>query len=330
MLSPFTEKEMFVRKKWRDMTFRKETFKVCFHTWKCEDTGEEFEDEHFAQLNYNQVINQYKEKYNIPYPDEIKSIREKYDLSAIKMSHVLGFGDNTYRQYEAGEVPTQANARLIQMAADPRKFLDMIDLSHALEGSALEKARRNAERLIDKADKEEAVVRNYLFDGKRRSRFTGFGKPNFEKFVEMIIYFCTNQRPWKTKLNKLLFYADFTFFKEYGVSISGSEYYAIDMGPVPDNFNSIFEYLTKTDLLKVYNKTFSDGGVGERYLPAREFNDKLFVEPELKILQSINDKFKDFSTQEMIDLSHEEIGWRQNSDDLHRPIDYLYAFELKN
>ena len=58
--------------------------------------------------------------------------------------------------------------------------------------------------------------------------------------------------------------------------------------------------------------------------------DKLFEEAELEILQSINDKFKDFSTQEMIDLSHEEIGWQQNSDNPHRPIDYLYAFELKN
>lgn len=330
MLSPFTEKEMIVRKEWRDMTFRKETFKVCFHTWKCEDTGEEFEDEHFAQLNYNQVINQYREKYHIPYPDEIKSIRGKYDLSAIKMSHVLGFGDNTYRQYEAGEVPTQANARLIQMAADPSKFLDMIDLSSALEGSALEKARHNTEKLIDKVDMEEIVVRNYLFEGKRRGRFTGFGKPNFEKFVEMIIYFCINQQPWKTKLNKLLFYADFTFFKEYGISMSGSEYYAIDMGPVPDNFNSIFEHLAKTEQLKVYNKAFSNGGEGQKYFPVREFNDKLFEEAELEILQSINDKFKDFSTQEMIDLSHEEIGWQQNSDNPHRPIDYLYAFELKN
>ena len=330
MLSPFTEKEMVVRKEWREMTFRKETFMIYFHTWKCEDTGEEFEDKHFAQLNYDQVINQYREKYNMPYPDDIKSIREKYDLSAIKMSHVLGFGDNTYRQYEAGEIPTQANARLIQMAADPRKFLDMIDLSHTLEGSVIEKARHNAERLIDKADKVETVIRNYLFDGKQRSRFTGFGRPDFEKFVEMIIYFCTHQQPWKTKLNKLLFYADFTFFKKYGVSISGSEYYAIDMGPVPDNFNSIFEHLTKIDLLKVHNKTFPDGGVGEKYIPTREFNDKLFEEQELKILQSIDDKFKNFSTQKMIDVSHEEIGWQQGSNGSRQPIDYLYAFELKN
>lgn len=330
MVSPFTDKEMTVRKEWREMTFRKETFKVCFHTWRCEDTGEQFEDEHSAQLNYNQVINQYREKYNIPYPDEIKAIREKYDIPAIKMSHVLGFGDNTYRQYEAGEVPTQANARLIQMAADPKKFLDMIALSPALEGKALEKAKRNAEKWLDKAGEEESMIRNYLFDGKRRNRFTGFGKPNFEKFAEMIIYFCNHQQPWKTKLNKLLFYADFTFFKEYGVSMSGAEYYAIDMGPVPDNFNSIFEHLAKIDLLRVYNKTFLDGGVGEKYFPTREFDEALFEPQELEILQSVNDKFKDFSTQEMVDLSHEEIGWQQNGDNPHQPIDYLYAFELKN
>ncbi|MCE5178114.1 MAG: hypothetical protein LLF81_03080 [Porphyromonadaceae bacterium] len=86
---------MIVRKEWRDMTFRKEKFKVCFHTWKCEDTGEEFEDEHFAQLNYNQVINQYREKYHIPYPDEIKSIREKYDLSFFRIGRYCTGKDKT-------------------------------------------------------------------------------------------------------------------------------------------------------------------------------------------------------------------------------------------
>ena len=31
-------------------------FQVLFHSYKCEDTGEQFEDELFAQLNYNQVV----------------------------------------------------------------------------------------------------------------------------------------------------------------------------------------------------------------------------------------------------------------------------------
>lgn len=71
MLSPITGKEMIVHKEWREMTFRKETFKVCFHTWKCEDTGEEFEDNRFAQLNYEQVVNQYRERYPTSIPHSV-------------------------------------------------------------------------------------------------------------------------------------------------------------------------------------------------------------------------------------------------------------------
>ena len=70
MKSPFTGKEMSIVKEWRTIKFRKDEFKILFHAYKCEDTSEQFEDEAFAQLNYMQGINQYREKYSIPFPDQ--------------------------------------------------------------------------------------------------------------------------------------------------------------------------------------------------------------------------------------------------------------------
>jgi len=69
MKSPFTGKDMKVAKEWREMNFRKETFPVMFHYFICEDTGEQFEDELFSALNYNQVVNQYRVRHNIPFPE---------------------------------------------------------------------------------------------------------------------------------------------------------------------------------------------------------------------------------------------------------------------
>lgn len=66
MKSPFTGKEMSVQKEWRTMSFREEEFEVLFHSYKCEDTGDQFEDEVFAQLNYDQIVNQYRAKHGIP------------------------------------------------------------------------------------------------------------------------------------------------------------------------------------------------------------------------------------------------------------------------
>ena len=67
MLSPVTGKGMVVKKEWRKMYYRKEAFDVLFHTWHCIDSGESFEDEEFANINYEQVINQYRVKHNIPF-----------------------------------------------------------------------------------------------------------------------------------------------------------------------------------------------------------------------------------------------------------------------
>ena len=97
----------------------------------------------------NQVYNQYRDKFNIPFPDEIMLIREKYGLSAIKMSEILGFGINSYRQYEAGEMPSVANAKLIQMADDPKKFIDMVELCGTLDIKEKAKYTQRAQLLAD-------------------------------------------------------------------------------------------------------------------------------------------------------------------------------------
>jgi hypothetical protein len=66
MNSPITGKPMRLLREQRVIPFRKENFDVVFHYWLCEETGEQFEDEKQADLNINQVYNQYRAKHNIP------------------------------------------------------------------------------------------------------------------------------------------------------------------------------------------------------------------------------------------------------------------------
>lgn len=58
-----------------------------------------------------------------------------------------------------------------------------------------------------------------------------------ERLAELIVYIsqkCANHRKFgATKLNKILFYADFGSFKKYGCSITGTEYMKLPNGPVP-------------------------------------------------------------------------------------------------
>lgn len=329
MKSPFTGKEMSIHKEWRTMSFRKEEFKVLFHSYKCDETGDQFEDEAFSELNYNQLINQYRSKYLIPFPDQIIAIREKYDLPASRMSEILGFGVNTYRQYESGEIPSQSNARLIQLIEDPHEFKKLVELCSTIETKIKEKILHKIQLVLEeqKESKLERLLENYFFESCIPNSLTGFKIPNLKKFTEMVVFFTEAMQPWKTKLNKLLFYSDFLMFKQTGFSISGIQYRAIPMGPVPNNFNSIYEYLAKNDDIDINYSTFADGGIGEQFKPIRSADIELFNKNELSILQRVVERFKNTSTNQIIEISHKERAWLDNISE-KKLIDYKYSFDL--
>jgi hypothetical protein len=69
MKSPITGKDMLVHKEERSMLFRNEAFTIVFHTYRCGDTGELFEDDNFATLNYNQLVSQYCTKHPRLFPE---------------------------------------------------------------------------------------------------------------------------------------------------------------------------------------------------------------------------------------------------------------------
>ncbi len=331
MKSPFTGKEMSIQKELRKINFRKDELTVLFHFYKCDETGEQFEDQQLSAINYVQLINQYRAKHKIPFPEQIKSIREKYGLSATKMSEILGFGTNVYRQYENGEVPSQSNARLIQLADDPHEFKKLLSLCSTIDDKLRQKTENKIDNILEnsKKNKAERLIEQYLFNVHSIDSKNGYRIPNMEKIKEMVFYFAEKLKPYKTKLNKLLFYADFLTFKQTGYSISGGKYRAIAMGPVPNNFDGLFEYLSNKEVININYMDFQSGDTGEQFLPfpGRQFNFGLFTEAERSVLEHVAARFKNTSTKKMIDISHKEKAWIDNKDD-KKIIDYQYSFEL--
>lgn len=329
MKSPITGKEMELRKEVREIEFRKETFEVDFHFYYCKDSKEQFTDTKLDELNMNQLYNKYRDQHNLPFPEEIIAIREQYDLPATKMAEVLGFGINSYRNYEAGEVPSASNAKLIQLAANPRRFKDLLELCETCDNKLKEKTLKRIEELIDEARKTKFAIEDHLVRIDLPNELTGYRKSNFAKFKEMVIYFTTELKPWKTQLNKLLFYADFLSYKRTGFSISGLRYRAINMGPVPNNFQSMFEHLYTNDYVDVVFTEFASGAIGEQFKPnaKHKFDTSLFDEQELKALKDVATKFKGIKTSDVIDISHKEKAWKENEKE-RKLISYRYAFEL--
>jgi len=325
MKSPITGKEMNVGKEMRNMTYRKESFPVVFHYYHCEDTGEQFEDEHFSELNYNQAVSQYRVRHHIPFPEQILEIRQKYNLSAARISEILGMGANSWRNYEAGEVPSKTNANLIKMISKPEAFEEYI-----LKYSELDEMERI------KVLKHVQVLKTdtcYCLD--QLSRFqcqpdieTGFKAFDREKTKHVILYLAEYSQPYKTKLNKLLFYTDFDHFRGFAQSITGLKYVAIPHGPVPNHYEYLFEALVEEEIIcKDYALT-SYGEV-ERILPSGKlkFDESLFSASELNSLRYIAEKFKETSAGDIAEISHKEPAWIENIDG-KRIIPFHYAFGL--
>src|SRR5690606_29514195 len=119
------------------------------------------------------------------------------------------------------------------------------------------------QKLIEVQKRTNFNLNKYLLGNSLADIYSGYKTPNFKKFTEMVIFFSEKVQPFKTKMNKLLFYADFLMFKHNCFSISGMRYIAINMGPVPQNFQSIFEYLDNNKDIDICYKQFPQGYVGE-------------------------------------------------------------------
>lgn len=326
MKSPLTGNEMTLLKEWRTMEYRKEKFEVMFHFYRCVDTGEQFEDEQFSQLNFNQVINQYRVRHHIPFPEQIQKIRLKYELSASKMSEILGLGVNSWRNYEGGEVPSTAIANLIHVMAKPENFVQQIQLYSGLAEKEQEKILKHIQKLITGS----CYCADPLFRFNNQPDITtGFKAFDRIKTEQVISFFAEQLQPFKTKLNKLLFYADFAHFRNTCQSITGLCYNAIQYGPVPLNYDILFGTLADLDVIDIEYAMTLFGEI-EKILPnpQYQFDASLFTPTELEVMEYIADTFKNTSATEIAEISHREPAWKENIEG-KRIIPFSYAFGLE-
>ena len=334
MKSPITGKEMIVTLEKDILIFRKEKFEYLHKSYYCKDSNEHFTTKELDEFNLNQVYNQYRDKHNVPFPDEIIEFRNSYSFSYTDISKILGFGTNSYRNYEKGEVPSLANAALIKTVMNSFGALkSLIKSNNEITDKQREKFVKNIEKIqaTYKENRRETAVIEMFFDYNfLPDNFSGYKKPNFSKLSEMIVFFSENIAPTVTKMNKLLFYADFLCYKLTGNSISGTRYLAHNYGPVPSRFRSIFDHLTHHNSIKLYPIEY-ESYVGEAFTksPHRSFNKDVFKQIELEVLEEVSQKFKLHSTKEIMNLSHEESAWIEN-EKTKSLIDYRYSFKLKH
>ncbi len=327
MTSPFTGGQCTRKLEVREVTYRKEKYGYVAQFWVCNDTGEEFTTTEQDGASVAQVYNSYREKYGIPYADEIVGLRKRYGLSSAAMSAVLGFGPNQWRLYEQGEVPSVSNGRMIRSAMNSEIMLDLIEnAGNCISESEKKNIRKKVE---DAANAENSAIINKYEESRvfihKRGSINGYAPVSLERLKNILLYVLDRCGDvWCTKMNKILFYIDFLSYRERGIAMTGLAYRAIGFGPVPEKWNRVFSEFDAVQQVPEVAGEYEGSILTGMERPDPE----AFSAEERIILDTVCDKFKDVSARDISAISHNEDAWK-DCQTSHAIIPYSKAFYLK-
>ena len=145
----------------------------------------------------------------------------------------------------------------------------------------------------------------------------------------VILYFLqrvNNRFLGRTKLMKLLYYADYEWLEKTGSSITGDTYVAKPFGPMPKHATETLQRLEKRGAIRIEMTKVLDYDQ-ERYLPLEEPDASLFSREEFEHLETIARRFEHWTAKQMTNLSHEDWPWKSTR--LGEEISFLRFREEK-
>lgn len=325
-ICPGCEKEAKINivKRPEGIDIRGETIEVEAQYYQCQKCGVEFENTREPDA-LEAAYREYRLRHKMLQPEDIRGWRKSYGITQKELCALLGWGGATLSRYENGALQDETHEKMLRMAMDPHNLLNLIrETPHAF---LPEKEERMIQQL--EAAESEAVSINRFFEARfgnyQPDEFSGYLKLKLEKLQNAILFFCKGGQ-LKTKLNKLLFYADFKHFKENAVSITGVRYAHRTHGPVPDKYEFFFASLThsrqvEVEEIQVYQY------IGENFVSTVEADLSIFEPSELKALAEMKEFFKAYTATQIREFSHNERGYQETSD--YDPISYSYAETLQ-
>lgn len=159
------------------------------------------------------------------------------------------------------------------------------------------------------------------------------------KLLNAVLYFASKtKKPNLTKILKLLYFLDFTHFKETGYPSINLIYYAWGSGPVPKGF---YEEVKDgkapddfADKLAIIPSDRWEQTYPERkeyiFKPTKKPNMSVFTPRELKIIDNLCDIYRDATASQMTEVTHlpkEPWETTKKTKGLFKYIDYLLSID---
>jgi uncharacterized phage-associated protein len=127
-----------------------------------------------------------------------------------------------------------------------------------------------------------------------------------DKLINAIVYFAENTKHiGKTKLFKLLYLLDFEHYRQTGRSVTGLEYYAWKLGPVPVALDEeIEEPGADLDAAVTMEPEQVINHTRVCIKAVQSFDSSHFSKREMRLLQTITEKYKNNFAKDMVDITH--------------------------
>lgn len=283
--------------------------------------------EEYDENNLLRAYEEYRKQNHLLTVEQIRGILEKYGLSQSDLARSLGWGAKTITRYLNGDIQSKSHNEMLRLVRRPHILRDVFE-------SNKDQLTENEKKRIDKAIKDHMerdkelkidILRSFntepdIYNGNRVF--------DYERAYNTIVYFVSHvEDVYKTKLNKLLFYADFLAFKTTGQSITGLIYLHLDYGPVPDKFDIMLGLLLNEKAIKEELVEFPNGASGTKLLPNVESDISIFTAEEIGILEKVAEFIKGRTSKDISDISHSEKAYKQTG--TQELISYEHANSIK-
>lgn len=311
-ICPYCEaqREIEIIKKIEKVNVRGEPIEVPVSHYRCKVCKGDFEDPENGFDFVEKAYEEYRRRHGMAQPGEIKAFRKRYGLTQSELSKLMGWGPVTLSRYENGALQDDVHDKMLRLAMNSDNLMSLIEETP----DALPDEKRR--RLQDGLQKERELslapekVCEERFLRYEPDEFSGYRRLDLTKLFNVVLYFCKDG-DFKTKINKLLFYADFLHLRQYTVSITGARYAHATFGPVPDKYETILAVMFENGSLVSEEFMCSDDITGEKLVAVKNPDFSLFSDSEIKILATVRERFREFSSRRIMEYSHDEAGYKE-------------------
>lgn len=133
------------------------------------------------------------------------------------------------------------------------------------------------------------------------------------KFAELLLHVAARLRDDRTggstKLNKILFFVEFTHLRRHHRVVSGGEFQKLPHGPAPRRLLPVRRQLVDQGAAQLVEEDFL-GRPQHRLVPQRPADLTLFAAEELQTIEDVLAQLAGMTGTQVSELSHQEPGWR--------------------